>query len=263
MKPVDEFAELKALDPATDDIDPSSPRARATLERVLGSDPAYDVRPHRTRRRLVRGAVATAAVAIATLAVFVPRDSGPMPNGDMAFATWTAQPGGLSAKERADAVKACRKRSQGMGQDDQVNRAGTAIAERRGEWTLVILTGHDQFAATCWMSINSRNRLGGGFGNVDGPGRAAVGARELAPSLLGHIDIGFNGHVTSAVGRAGSDIVGLTYNSPTRGLVKASVQNGYFAFWVPGSEFDGSHPVPVRVMYRDGTSAAVKLSRGF
>jgi hypothetical protein len=260
MKHLDEFADLKTLDPATTDIDPRSPRARATLERVFATDPAYDARPYRTRRRLVRVAVATTAVAIAAMAVFVPRDSGPVPSGDMAYATWTAQPGNMSAKERADAVKKCRTSLKGMGQDEQINQAGTAIVERRGDWALVILTGNDQFTATCMTNVNPRNRQGYGF--IDGPGRVPVGPRQLAPSLLGTSGGGINGYLTSAVGRAGSDIVGMTYNSPTRGRVKASVQNGYFAFWVPGSEFDGLRPVPVRVTYRDGTTAAVKLSLG-
>ena len=35
--------------------------------------------------------------------------------------------------------------------------------------------------------------------------------------------------------------------------------NGYFACWVPGKEFEGLQPVPVRVTYRDGTSAATTL----
>jgi hypothetical protein len=260
MKHVDEFADLKTLDPATTDVDPHSFRARAMLERVLATDPAYEVRPHRTRRRLVRVAVATTAVAMAALAVFVPRDSGPMPTGDMAYATWTAQPGSLSAKERADAVKQCRKSLRGMGQDDQINRAGTAMVERRGDWALVILTGHDQFAASCMTNVNPRNRHGDG--SIDGPGRAPIGPRQLAPSMMGTSGGGNNGYLTSAVGRAGSDVAGMTYNSPTRGQVKASVQNGYFAFWIPGSEFDGLDPVPVRVTYRDGTTAAVKLSLG-
>ncbi|GAA1611526.1 hypothetical protein GCM10009789_77300 [Kribbella sancticallisti] len=261
MKHLDEFADLKTLDPATTEIDPHSPRARATLERVLATDPADGVRPYRTRRRLVRVAVATSAVAIAAVAVFVPRDSGPVPGGGMAYATWTAQPAGLSATDRADAVKECRKSLKGMGQDDQINRAGTAMVERRGDWALVILTGHDQFTASCMTNVNPRNRQG--YGSMGGPGGASVGARQLAPSAMGTSGGGNNGYLTSAVGRAGSDIVGMTYNSPTRGQVEASVQNGYFAFWVPGSEFDGHHPVPVRVTYRDGTTAAVKLRLGF
>ncbi|WP_432942928.1 hypothetical protein ACQPXM_38540 [Kribbella sp. CA-253562] len=261
MKHIDEFADLKTLDPATG-IDPHGPRARAALQRVLATDPAENVRPYRSRRRvLVRVAIATTAVAVAGLTVFVPRDGGPMPSGDLAFATWTAQPTGLSAEERADAVKQCRQSLKGMGQDDRLNRAGTAMVERRGDWALVILTGHDQFSASCMTNVNPRHRQA--YGSIDGPGRAPVGTRQLSPSQMGTSGGGNYGYLTTAVGRAGSDVVGVTYDSPTRGPVEASVRNGYFAFWVPGSEFDGLHPVPVRVTYRDGTTAAVTLRLGY
>ncbi|TWD81377.1 hypothetical protein FB561_2490 [Kribbella amoyensis] len=260
MKLVDEFADLKTLDPAGTDFDPDGPRSRAMLERVLATDPAQDVRPARTRRRLVRVAVATSAIAIAAVAVFVPRESGPVPSGDEAYATWTAQPSGLSMKERADAVKQCRKSLNGMGQDDKLKQAVTAMAERRGDWALVVLTGPDQFAATCMTNVNPRNPQG--YGTIDGPGRAPVGPRQLAASALGTSGGGNYGYLTSAIGRAGTDVVRMTYKSPVHGQVKATVQNGYFAFWVPGSEFDGLHPVPVQVTYRDGTTAMVALRLG-
>lgn len=256
MKHLDEFADLKSLDPTTTGIDAHSPRARATLERVLARDPAPDIRPYRSRRRLVRLAVVTSAIAIAAVAVFVPRDGGAVPSGDVAYATWTSRPAGMSGMERADAGRECRKSLKGMGQDRQIDRAVTALAERRGDWALVILTGQDQFAASCMTNIH-----GGGFGSINGPGRTPVGPRQLASEGLGTSG-GGDWSVTSAVGRAGSDIVGMNYLSPAHGQVKATVENGYFAFWVPGSEFDGLHPVPVRVTYRDGTSAAVMLRLG-
>jgi hypothetical protein len=255
MKHLDD---LKTLDPATDDIDPHGPRARATLERILATDPAYAPRPRRTRPKRVRVAVATSAVAIAAAAVFVPHD-GPGLSGDQAYATWTAQPSGMSAKERAKAVKECRKSLKGMGPyDDTIEHAGTAMAERRGDWALVILVSHDEFEAQCMTNVNPRNRQS--YGLIGGPGRPDLGPRQLAPSEMGTSGGGNFGYLTSAVGRAGSDIVAMTYNSPVRGRVEATVSNGYFAFWVPGSEFDGLHPVPVQVTYRDGRTATVKLS---
>lgn len=255
MKPHD--AVLKTLDPATGDPDPHSPRAQASLERILASDPSYGASRPRLRRPLVRVAVATAAVAIAAATVLLPRDSGPLPNGD-AYAGWTAQPSGLSAKELAQAVAECRKSLQGMGMDDQVDRSDPAMVERRGDWSLVILAGADQSEASCMTNVKTGLR-GGGFGGVGGPGRPRVGPRELSVSGLGAGGGGSLGYVTTAMGRSGSDIVGMTYTSPSRGVVKATVMNGYFAFWIPGREFEGTEPVPVRVTYRDGTSAATTL----
>jgi hypothetical protein len=254
MKHLDD---LKTLDPATDDIDPHGPRARATLERILATAPAYDLRPRRTRPKLVRAAVATGAVAIAAAAVFVPHD-GPVPSGDQAFATWTAQPSGMSTQERAQAVKECRKNLKDLSNDDTIEHAGPAMAERRGDWALVILVSPDNFEAQCMTNVNPRNR--GGYGSIGGPGRPDVGPRELELFGIGISGGGNFGYLTSAVGRAGSDIVAMTYNSPVRGRVEATVSNGYFAFWVPGRAFDGLHPMPVQVTYRDGHTATVKLS---
>lgn len=260
MKHPDEFAELATLDPARTDVDIHSPQARATLERVLASDPAYDPRPRRTRRRLVRVAVATSAVAIAAAAVLVPRDGGPVPSGDVAYATWTGQPTGPTAKERADAVQQCRKSLKGLAYDAQLDRSGPAMVERRGEWALVIMSGRDQFEAYCVTNISPGHGYSSGY--VGGDGRGPVGPRQVRPSVMGAGGGGGQRYLSQAIGRAGSDVVGMTYNSPTRGLVKASVQNGFFAFWVPGKEFDGLQPVPVRVTYRDGTTAAVNLILG-
>ncbi|MET7280429.1 hypothetical protein ABZS29_19490 [Kribbella sp. NPDC005582] len=260
MRPLDEFAALKTLDPATTEADPHSPRAQASLERILATDPSYGVGLPRLRRPLVRAAVATAAIAIAAAIVLLPRDGGPLPNGD-AYASWTAQPSGMTAKEHAEAVKECRKSLKGMGVDDQIDRSDPAVVERRGDWSLVILAAADQSEASCMTNVKTGLR-GGGFGSVGGPGRPPVGPRELSVSGMGAGGGGSLGYVTTAMGRSGADIVGMTYTSPTRGVVKATVMNGYFAFWLPGREFEGIQPVPVRVTYRDGTSAATTLKLG-
>ncbi len=258
MKPLDEFTVLKTLDPATADPDPHSPRAQASLERILATDPSYGGSRPRLRRPLVRAVVATAAVAIAAATVLLPREGGPLPNGD-AYAGWTAQPAGMSAKQQSKAVAECRESLKDM--DEQVDSTDVAIAERRGDWAMVILTGPDQFEANCLTHVGpGRDRSG--FGHVGGPGRAVVGPRDIAVSGLGAAGGARTGYVTVADGRIGPDIVGMTYTSPTRGVVKATVANGYFAFWLPGWEFDGNKPVPVRVTYRDGTSAATTISLG-
>ncbi|GAB3920285.1 hypothetical protein GCM10029976_005610 [Kribbella albertanoniae] len=258
MNPLDEFRNLKTLDPATSAPDPHSPRAQATLERILATDPVAGPRPHRLRRPMVRALVATAAVAIGAATVLLPREGGPFPNGD-AYAGWTPQPAGMSAKQQSKAVAECRESLKEM--DEQVERTDVAIAERRGNWAMVILTGPDQFEANCLTHVGpGRNRSG--FGHVGGPGRPLVGPRDIAVSGMGAAGGAPAGYVTVAEGRIGSDIVGMTYTSPTRGVVKATVANGYFAFWLPGWEFDGNKPVPVRVTYRDGTSAATTISLG-
>jgi len=250
MRPLDEFAALKTLDPATTEADPHSPRARASLQRILATDPSYGVSRPRLRRPVVRLAVGVAAVTVAALAVFVPREGGPLPNGD-AYAGWTAAPSGLSPHEYAVAVAECRSSLQSLGPSDG---AQPAMAERRGKWAIVILRSPGTFQGYCMTNLVDYDKHSG-YGSVAGPRPPKVGPRELAVLDLGAVGGKQVGWVTSAVGWAGSDIVGLTYTSPIRGLVKATVKNGYFAFWIPGWEFEGPTPVPVRVRYRDGTTA--------
>ncbi|MFI5733612.1 hypothetical protein ACIA49_26090 [Kribbella sp. NPDC051587] len=255
MKPLDEFAALKSLDPATRDPDPHSPRAQATLERILATDPSYDVRPR--HRMLVRAVVATAAVAIGAVTVLVPHESGPLSGGD-AYAGWTTAPVGLSPQESASAAAECRQSLQSLGPSAG---AKVAMAERRGKWAIVILKDPGTFEGFCMTNLVDYDKHSG-FGSVAGPHRPAVGPRELLVLDLGATGGKEAGWVTSGVGWAGSDIVGLTYTSPTRGVVKATVRNGYFAFWVPGWEFEGPNPVPVRVTYRDGKTVATTLKLG-
>ncbi|MFC9691118.1 hypothetical protein ACFTSF_21380 [Kribbella sp. NPDC056951] len=253
MKPLDEFAALKTLDPASGDPDPHSPRAQASLERIVATDPSYDVPPHRLRRPLVRAAVATAAIAIGAAVVLVPR-SGLLPNGD-AYAGWTAAPSGLSPKEYAGAVADCRYSLESTGPS---NSAQVAMAERRGKWAIVVLKGPPKFQGYCMTNVVDYDKRSG-YGGSAGPNHPPVGPRELAVLQLGAVGGKQAGYVTSAIGWAGSDIVGLTYTSPKHGVVKATVKNGFFAFWVPGFEFVGPDLVPVQVRYRDGTTAATTI----
>ncbi|WP_405059499.1 hypothetical protein OG474_43165 [Kribbella sp. NBC_01505] len=254
MKDLAEFAALKTLDPATADVDPHSPRAQASLERILATDPSHGVRRPRLRRPLVRAAVAVAAVTVAALVVFVPRQGGPLPNSD-AYAGWTAAPSGLSPQEYAASVAACRSSLQSL---EPTDGAEAAMVERRGKWAIVILKGPNKFQGYCMTNLVDYDKQSG-YGGTAGPNPPTVGPRELAVLDLGAVGGKQVGWVTSAIGWAGSDIVGMTYTSPTRGLVKATVKNGYFAFWVPGWEFEGPAPVPVRVRYRDGTTAATTI----
>ncbi|MEU4190755.1 hypothetical protein AB0E69_02560 [Kribbella sp. NPDC026611] len=260
MKISDEFAGLKTLEPPNHDIDPGSAPAQAMLERVLAADPGDGVRPRRRlRKTVIRVAVAAAAVA-AVAAILIPRQSGPSLGGDAAYASWTAQPSGVSAQDRAKIAGECRKRLKGTGYDNKLDHAGTSMVDRRGDWVLAFLVGQNGFEASCMINIAS-GRFGPGSGAI-GDGVATPRRRQLIPSGMGVSGGGQFPYLTQAVGQAGSDIVGMTYQSPNHGTITATVSDGHFAFWLPGSEFDGLHPVPVRITYRDGTTANVKLTLG-
>ncbi|MEU4394294.1 hypothetical protein [Kribbella sp. NPDC023855] len=258
MTRIDELHVLKTLDPAAADIDPQSARAQADLQRILATEPvlrpARLASPTKIRRRVAWG---TGLVAAATAAaIVVPSLMG----GDEAFATWTGDPAGMSAKQRADASASCRQQQKGFPEyKDDLSTAVTAISERRGRWTLVVLSGRDRFAALC-VTDDSKHWFRDMFGSI---GRAAV--TPPAPRGLAATDLGagaMNGKFLSvAVGLAGSEVEAVTYTSPHRGKVKATVAGGHFALWLPGNDLEhaAQRGAPVQVTYRDGTTATVLL----
>lgn len=260
----DALATLRTLDPADPDVDPHSPRARAELERILATDPGRRGAgtPARGRtRRGVRLAAAAGATAVTAGAAFVIIPS--LTGGDHAFASWTATPSGMSTQAAADAAAGCRSAQlDGPGEryDDDLRGADVAIAERRGEWTLVTLVGADGFSALC-ITDESTPLFRSWIGSIGALGdRAAPGPRELVATDLG-MGIVNNRELSVAAGFAGSDVAGVAYRSPTHGEVEATVSGGRFAFWLPGGELEGASRagVEVRVTYQDGSTATQRI----
>jgi hypothetical protein len=247
---------LKTLDPATTDAEPNSPRAQADLRRILATEPTPVRRRKRPARRI---AVATGAIAAAVTAVLVLTSAL---GGDRAFATWTATPTGLSASERADAADSCRKhqRSGSPQYRDQLSKATTAIAERRGVWTLVVLADQNGFGALC-ITDDSRHLFRSYFGSIGTtPPSDRPTARGLTPISLGTGSIAGN-NLSVATGLAGADVSTVTYTSPTRGKITATVNDSQFALWLPGNDLTSANQagVPLQVTYRDGTTATITL----
>ncbi|GAA3439786.1 hypothetical protein [Kutzneria kofuensis] len=259
----DMFVTLRTLDPADADVDPHNPRARAELERILAVDPTLPLdhtRAKARRRRGVRLVAATATVVTAAAALVILPS---LTNGDRAFASWTSRPTGLSAQAAADAGTECRDAQldgPGAGHHDDLQHTDTAIAERRGEWTLVILAGANGFSALC-ITDESTVLFRSWFGSLGTPvDHAASGPRDVVATDLGTgaIDAG---ELSVAAGYAGSDVTGVTYHSAGRGQVAATVAKGRFALWLPGDELkDASRVgVQVQVTYRDGSTATRRL----
>jgi hypothetical protein len=103
-------------------------RADALLERIVAT-PVTAAPPHAGRRRARhRLAVATAigaALAIGSLALRATSDSG------VAYASWTAVPSAVTARDLDAVVRACR---------DQLDDGAIplALAERRGDFVAVL-----------------------------------------------------------------------------------------------------------------------------
>ena len=256
----DMLATLRTLDPADPNVDPRNPRAHATLARILSTDPGP--RPIKARpRRGIRLAVVASATAIAAAVTVVVVPS--LTNGDRAFASWTATPGGLSAQAAADAAADCRNEQfDGPGAEygDKLRLAAVAIAERRGEWTLVVLSGSDGFSALC-ITDNASGLFRDWFGSVGMPANyAAPGPRDVVATDLG-TGSASAGELSAAAGYVGSDVAGIAYQSVSHGEVVATVSAGRFALWLPGDELEyaSRDGVRVDVTYRDGTTGTVRI----
>ena len=241
---IDALALLPDLDAAAS-ADPRSPQATATLHRILNSPPEA----RRPRRSWRRAAVLAGAVASLTLGavVAVPGLLG----GDKAFATWTADPEVLAPSERAAAADSCRSAQ------DVPDPTLTAVAERRGVWTTVVLVGDDGWSALCitdssagWFSdamIGSS-----GVADVASPGPRGIVATDLGTGTMSA------GNISLAAGRVGSDVVAVSYASRTDGVVAASVDEGHFALWFPGDELS-SAGADLDVTYADGSTAVQRV----
>jgi hypothetical protein len=263
---------LRSLDAAAQSPLPNAGRAEADLTRILSSPPAstgsssssgVSYCPTRPKVKRLRRAVSLGGLAAAVTAglLIVPAISG----GDPAFATWTAAPGTLIGLERDNAVSDCRGSTQRVGDGmyrTDLAAAEVAIAERRGAWVTVILTGGDGFEASCTTDATASWFNKGSFGTVGKPTNATtLPARGIAVTQLG-TGTNADNHISMAAGRVGTDVAAMSYTSADGTKVLATVAKGHFAFWLPGNELQDAsdHGVPVEVTYSDGLTEKRKIN---
>jgi hypothetical protein len=256
---------LRSLDPAGQSSAPDPSRAAKDLTRILRSSipatpnnrlrvsNAAKRKTNRRRRAVTLGGLAAAATAALLV---MPAISG---EGDPAFATWTAVPGTLIGSERDNAVSDCRRSTQRVGggmYSVEHSAAEVAIAERRGAWVTVVLSGPDGFEATCTTDATAPLFDKGSFGSVGKPNTvAALPARGIAPTQLGTGTIA-DKPISLASGRVGADVAAITYTSASKEDVTATVAKGHFAFWLPGNDLQNAadEGVPVKVTYKNGST---------
>lgn len=257
---------LRSLDAAEQSPQANPTRAQADLARILSSEPTSTV-PSRlgvthkqakskTNRR--RRAVALGGLVAAVTAglLVVPALSG---KGDPAFATWTAVPGTLIGAERDDAVADCLTSTRRVGDgmySTELSAAEVAIAERRGAWVTVVLTGPDGFEASCTADATAPWFDKGSFGSVGkSTHAAALPARGIDVSQLG-TGTSSDKPLSIASGRVGADVAAITYTNSANEEVIATVAKGHFAFWLPGNDLQNASDegVPVEVTYTDGSA---------
>lgn len=263
---------LRSMDAAEQSSPPSPDRAQKDLTRILNQDPfptafsrrteatQLPVKPAPSRRRRAVALGGLAAAATAGLLIF-PAISG----GDPAFATWTAAPGTLVGSERDTAVSDCLNSKQNVGggmYSTELSAAKVAIAERRGSWVTVVLSGEDGFEATCTTDATAPWFNKGTIGSIGKPSNAtSPPARGIAATQLGTGTIG-NKPISIASGRVGTDVAAMSYTNAAKERVVATVSKGQFAFWLPGSELQNASDqgIPVDVTYTNGTTESRRLN---
>lgn len=254
----DHLTLLRQLDPAREPATDLSARARTDLERILATERWPARRPGRSpARRRPRGRTAVGLVAAGTLAVVGVLAPSVLRGGDTAFASWTPTGIGLSSAERADAGESCRR---ALADDPAARDATVAVAERRGDWTTVVLSADGGFSGLCITDESAGWFRGDMIGSVGvAVGAAAVGDRALLATDLGSGTMSA-GDLSLAAGVAGSEVRGVSLRTETHGVVEATVADGRFALWFPGDELEEQGVVPVQVAYADGSTARVRLA---
>jgi hypothetical protein len=282
-------ARLRSLDRAPRIDDDDRVRQAALLDRLLASDPTVaddsprarmiellPTAPRRGRRNL--SLIAAAAVLAAAALVL------PVRGTEFAVASWTPRPTAVTSNEAAQAVAACQDRIGTIGGGGgKAGELSQRLVERRGEWVLVLLDRatpeNGQYGGECIVYLpagsGEQPRVvaagagsGGGYAPPTGHQLMEGGVAQFGPDdglasrLLRAPRLAETVSATS--GRVGPDVVAVTIHAGGR-TVEASIVNGTYAAWWPGTAFNpatldapsgrgGPEPaITYDVTLRDGT----------
>ena len=233
-------AALRDLDPApsTELTQAELDRADAAFARIVATPcdepvPEAQDRPHRSRSRLrvTLGLAGAAGIAIPGLLL----------GGGNAYGSWTPTPEPLSDVDAAKAASTCRAALDVPDRGERV-----AVAERRGEWTYVLLA-RPGTEAVCLMPDDligqDPTARGDFFGSYDPD---AVAPPTLDPdriaettSMQGSTDEGWFIWVQ---GYVGGDVTDVTVHSSSGLDIEASIAGNRFAAWWPARQQSSDHP---------------------
>jgi hypothetical protein len=211
-------------------------RAAATLERIVATTPSIltghapaPVPPRWSRRRLVLLPTAALAVIVGSLVL-----QG-LGGGNTAYASWTATPTAVTSDDLDAAAAACREKLGGRGSSIDMDRARLVLAERRGEIVAVLYRTEDpDLSGSCLvhqpLASPDADVLDDAVGGNSGPALKAP-ARGFTQGAISS-----SNEASITDGAVGEGVTGVTIHAE-RFTVNASVQNGRYAAWWPGTAF--------------------------
>lgn len=213
---------------------------------------SFDYRPHTPRARPVVALAATTVTAGAALAFSL---VGLGTDAPRAFAGWSATPTVSSGDQARRAREGCLSRlptSRGIEHAQQtasgqheawpipyIPTGGwrTVLTDTRGPYTVILfVAAHGSAELSCFSGRQPmRASLGGSFATHTPPpvpaGRVSIvssGSRTTPP------DEGSE-HFAQLVGRTGPGVIGVTLRLRDGTRVRASLANGWFLAWWPGT----------------------------
>jgi len=251
--------QLAELDPARDLTSPG--RADDDALAAILDTPRRATPIRRSRRPAVlAGAAAAAVVAVAVVVTVA------SPGAPPAFAGWTAVPTVLSDAETAARAAPCDTSAHTItdGPDGpQVEDVpiSPVLAEQRGEYTYVLLTG-DGAVGECLVTTQASGASDVVTGDTVPPaGPAVPGPRDVTTLQAGTAswsegDTG-DGALTSAYGRAGAEVAAVELTLTSGERVQATVHDGWWAVWAPG---EAALRDTAEATFTDGTTARFEVA---
>lgn len=254
--PTAQDSALRKLDPAPAAEPIDRDRQATLLATVLAGVPDTAGTTDPQRRRPVRRLVLAGAAAVTVAAVVMPG----LGDGN-AYASWTPRPEPVAAADLALVRAACLEETPdptlGVGGPDRFDPKDLSVrlAERRGTWVGLLLTGqtgNGEWEVSCLAElpagttdvdhVSAGVASGGGLNPPDGDefidGGVAVFGLDRGP-------FGSRRRQSASVtsGQVGPDVVGVTIHAGGT-TAEASVEDGTYAVWWPGTALDTTQPVP-------------------
>jgi hypothetical protein len=241
MERMTDLDTLATLDPARNRAvsDTEMIRAEADLERIIATPPAAESKQRRRRRAGAgAGALGGSIAAVAVLAISV------VTGGSAAYADWTATPSPATTEQSVAFASECAESWAApttLGSDDVVLgelRGKAQIALVRNGQDVLLCSGVDPDVPVGWERLYD----------------PAV-STEAAPDADGLRIYGIETSGEGAegysydVGRVGSDVTGVDVRT-SKGVVQATVEDGWFVAWWPGTNQADAKVLDVHL--RDG-----------